>query len=432
MAIQITEINPRLILITEEMPNLQSAAIGFFTGSGSRYENIKEQGITHFLEHMFFKGTKTKSAHDISRIVESCGATIDGFTSREISGIYFHCLAKNLNSLIDLFFELNSNLNFDEQELKKERNVILQEITESYEDPQEYAYQLFTEIMFQNHPLSYPIAGTPETLKSLSPNDLIRWYQNTAQNCMVYISAAGNINHQQILDNLAHRKFQYIAKGNVVLPARAPQNVERRIIFQSRPDLKQVHTIAGFLTIPLKDKRRYALTVLNNIIGGTESSRASQILREQVGLLSSVFSFLDLFSDIGLWCVYHISDIKNRERSLMTAFAEVGKLKKDGIIKEEFIRSVNYCKGMLALDAEEPSSRMNRNTRNVLLVGHPVSVEESIAAYDNLTFDYVNSLVEMFELERYSAAITGPITVQDLGKIGIAPMKIVEKSNSNL
>jgi hypothetical protein len=115
----------------------------------------------------------------------------------------------------------------------------------------------------------------------------------------------------------------------------------------------------------------------------------------------------------------------------MTAFEEVIKLRKEGITKEEFVRSVNYCKGMLALAAEDPGSRMNRNAQNMLLVGHPVSVEESIAAYDNLSFNYVNNSVEVFEMERYSSAITGPITVQDLGKIGVAPMKIVEKSSIN-
>jgi len=431
MAIQKTEINPRVTLITEEMPNLHSAAIGFFTGTGSRYENIKEQGITHLLEHMFFKGTKTKSAIDISRIVESLGATIDGFTGKEICGIYFHCLAEKISPLIDLFFEIQSDLNCDEQELEKEKNVILQEITESYENPQEYAYQLFTEIMFPNHPLSYPIAGTPETLKSFHRDDLIQHFQNTIRNAMVCISAAGNVNHQQILDQLARKQLRDVAQGNIISPAHPPHNIERTTIFQPRPDLKQVHTIAGFLTIPLKDKRRYALTIINNIIGGLQSSRGIQRLREQEGLLSTVFTFIDLYSDIGLWCTYHVSDIKNREKSLTIGFEEVIKLKRDGITIDELTRSVNNCKGMLALAAEDPGSRMNRNAQNMLLVGHPVSVEESIAAYDNLTFDYVNSLVDMFEMERYSAAITGPITVQDLGKIGVAPMKILEKSNVN-
>jgi predicted Zn-dependent peptidase len=285
--------------------------------------------------------------------------------------------------------------------------------------------------MFPNHPLSYPIAGTPETLKSFHHDDLIRRFQNTIRNAMVCISAAGNVNHQQILDQLTRKQLQNDAQGNIISPAHPTQNIERATIFQPRPDLKQIHTIAGFLTIPLKDKRRYALTVLNNIIGGTQSSRVYHVLREQKGILSTIFTFLDLYSDIGLWCAYHISDIKNREKSLMTAFEEVIKLRKEGITKEEFVRSVNYCKGMLALAAEDPGSRMNRNAQNMLLVGHPVSVEESIAAYDNLTFDYVNSLVDMFEMERYSAAITGPITVQDLGKIGVAPMKILEKSNVN-
>jgi len=429
MAIQTTQINNRITLVTEEMPGLQSAVMGFFIGTGSRYENKKQQGLTHLIEHMFFKGTIKKSAQDISRKVESLGATIDGFTSKEIAGMYFHYLAENFEQLFDLFFEIKQEVEIDEQELEKEKSVILQEITESYENPQEYAYQLLTEIMFPDHPLSFPVGGTPETIKSFTRDDLIQEYQLNSMNRHVCISVAGKVNHTQILDKLISANFNQLPQGQVTPPDKPPHNIERAMIFQSRPDLKQVHTLVGFLTIPLKDKRRYALTVLNNIIGGTQSSRANQVLREQEGLFSTVFTFLDLYSDIGLWCSYHISDIKNREKALMTAFGEVIKLKKGGITKEEFTRSVNYCKGMLALANEDPGSRMNRNAQNVLLVGNPVSVEESITAFDNLTFDYVNSLVEMFEMEKYSAAIVGPITKQDLGKIGVAPVKIIEKEN---
>ncbi len=316
MTIQKTQINPRLTLITEEMPNLHSAAIGLFVSTGSRCENKKQQGLNHLLEHMFFKGTKNKSAKDISRTVESLGATINGFTSKEISGIYFHCLVTNVKLLFDLFFEISLNLVFDEQELQKEKNVIIQEITEAYENPQEYVYQLFTEIMFPNHPLSFPIAGTAKTVSSFTKNDLIQGYQINVLNHNSCISVAGDVNHKQILDMVANANLHFSLQNKTILPKKTVHAVERVIIFERRPNLKQIHTIAGFLTIPLKDKRRYALTVLNNIIGGTESSRANQVLREQEHIHSTVFSFLDLYSDIGLWCVYHISDILNREKSL--------------------------------------------------------------------------------------------------------------------
>ncbi len=430
MSIQVTKINPRLTIVTEQMPGLKSAAIGFFSATGSRYENEKQQGLTHLLEHMFFKGTENKSAKDISRIVESNGATIDGFTSKETTGIYFHCLLANIKPLFELFMEISNNLIFNEQELQKEKKVIIEEITEANENPQEYVYQLFMEIMFPNHPLSFPIAGTAETVNSFTQNDLSQGYQTNALKHNACISVAGDVDHEQILDFVATVNFQFISHYKTILPEKPPPTIERTTIFQQRPDLKQVYTIAGFSTISLKDKRRYALTVLNNILGGTESSRSVQILREQPGLLSSAMTFVDLYSDIGLWCIYHTSDIKNRERSLQVVFDQLAILKQNGITKEEFYRSVNHCRGMLSLGAESPSSRMMHNAQNTLLLGHPIPVAEHNTEYDKLNYSDVNSLVDMFEMERYSSATTGPIKFQDLGKIGVAPMKVIEKSEN--
>lgn len=429
MSIQQTQINPRVTLITEKMEGFKSISMGFFIAVGSRNENENEQGLTHLTEHMLFKGTKTKSAQDISLLVESLGATIDAFTSKEVSGIYFSCLSPNLERIFNLFFEMMHEASFDEQELEKEKNVILQEITESYENPQEYLHQLFSQIVFPGHPLAFPIAGTPEILKSFTCEDLVRCHQNYSLNKRLCISIAGNVNHEELLDKLSKIGLKYTNQDYWVLPTPAAQNIERALIFQTRPDLTQLHTIAGILTIPLKDERRYGLVVLNNILGGSQSSRLFQRLREQEGLLATIYTFLDLYSDIGLFCGYHVSGIKNREPSLMIAFEELHKLKKCGVTKDEFNRSVNYCKGMLALATEDPMSRMMRNANRFLLLGRTISVEESIAAFDNLSFDYINGLVELLNFEQYSAAIVGPITKNDLGKIGATPMKIIEKNN---
>ncbi len=425
--IQVSQINPRVTLITEKMEGLQSIAMGFFIAAGSRNENENEQGLTHLTEHMIFKGTKNKSAQDISRLFESLGAMIDAFTSKEVCGIYFNCLSPNLERIFNLFFEMIQEASFDEQELEKEKNVILQEITESYENPQEYLHQLFSQIMFPGHPLAFPIAGTPEILKSFTREDLVRCHQNYSLNKRLCITIAGNVNHDELLNKLLKMGFKYTNQDYLVLPTPPAQHIERALIFETRPDLKQIHTIAGFLTIPLKDERRNAITVLNNIFGGLQSSRLVQRLREQDGLVSTVFTFLDFYSDVGIFAGYHISEIKNREKSLMTAFEELRKFKQCGITKQEFERSVNYCKGMLALASEDPMSRTILNTKNFLLLNRVISIEESIAEFDNLTFNNVNSLTELFKAEEYSAAIVGPIKKEDLGKIGVAPIKVIEK-----
>jgi len=283
--------------------------------------------------------------------------------------------------------------------------------------------------MFPDHPLSFAIAGTPITVKSFTTDDIKNCHYSNWMNRRLCISIAGNINHEYVADKLMKMNLKYSDIDYNAKPTPPQQNIDRKIIFQSRPDLQQVHTIAGFITVPLSDERRYALTILNNIIGGTPSSRANQRLREKEGLLHTMFTFLDLYSDIGLWCVYHTSDIKNREHSLNIAMDELSKLKKFGITKEEFERSVNFSKGMLALSAEDPMSRMTRNANKFLLLGHTISIEESISAFNSLSYDYVNSLIDMFKLEKYSGAIIGPIKMEDLGRIGVAPHKIIEKTS---
>jgi predicted Zn-dependent peptidase len=427
--IQCTQINPRVTLITVVMRWLQSSALGFFIASGSRYENKNTQGLTHLSEHMLFKGTKNKSARDISRIVESLGATIDGFTAKEISGLYFHLIAERFEEIFNLLFEIMREADFNEQELKKEKNVISQEIMESYENPQEYVYSLFTQTMFSGHPLAFPIAGTTKTLETFSRDDLIRYHQFSSLNVRLCVSAAGNIHHSEIADKINKMNMRFEQIDYWKPPTPPPQQSERFIVFQQRPNLTQVHTIAGFRTIPMTDQRRYGITILNNIIGGTPSSRLYQRLREEEGLLHNFFTFIDFYSDIGLWCGYHISDIKNRERSLMIAFKEMQNIKKYGISKAEFESAVNFSKGMLALAAEDPLSRTTRNARKFLLLGRPISVDESIAATANLKLDDINSLLELANFEDYSTAIVGPITKEDLGQIGVAPQKIIEKTN---
>jgi predicted Zn-dependent peptidase len=315
---------------------------------------------------------------------------------------------------------------FNVQQLEKEKNVIVQEITEARDDPKDQLHELFMQIMFPNHPLSYPIAGTPATINSFTSEDLKNLHHYNSLNRRLCISVAGNIKHSYVLEKILSMNMQY-ADIDYWAPLVPPvQEIERSIIFECRPDINQVHTLAGFLTIPFTDERRYGLTVLNNIIGGSTSSRAYQRLREKEALLNYVYSFLDLYADVGLWCLYHVSDIKNREVSLKIAYKMYKEMKEFGVKKDEFERSINYCKGMLALAMENPMARMTRNAQKYLFLKKVIPIEESIAIYDRLTLDQINCLVELFNFDQYSAAIVGPIKREDLGRIGIAPEKIIE------
>lgn len=423
---QISQINPRVTLITEEIDWVNSISLGFIIATGSRYESPESNGITHLIEHMFFKCPPETKSNDITRLAESLGATVDGYTSKETSGIYFHFLSEQFDNVFDIFLQKLRNVSFDSDELEKEKEVVLQEIAETNEDPGEHVCNLLAQIIFSDHPLSFPIAGTPKTVMSFTRDDLLNYYQFHRIKSRICFSIAGNIKHSYALDKFSALEMSYQDLDYWQVPEKPCCNIERKLIFQSRSDIKQIHTLTGFSTIPFTDNRKYGLTVLNNIIGGSQSSRTYQRLREQEALLSTVVSFLDLYSDTGLWLMYHITDKKNHKKSLEIAFEELTKLKNYGITEDEFVRSVNYCKGMLTLAIENPTTRMLRNGQKYLSSKTIMTLEESLAMYDKLTLDETNQLIELFDFEKYSTAIIGQITKSELESIQSAPQEIFE------
>ena len=404
--IQTTEINPNFTVVSEFMPNIPSAALGVFLSHGSRYENKENQGITNMISQMLFKGTLTKSAKEISYIIESAGAILDSFTTKETSGIYCRYHADQFDLMTDLISEILSQAAFDKQELEREKNVIEQEIAESFEDPHEHVFNLLFEVLFNGHPLSYPITGTVETIRSITRDQLIDYYHNRFLKSKVCISAAGKVNHKELVEKLAF-KNHILQTTNLITVIKPSTNTERTFLIQNRPDLTQIHVAVASFTIPYSDSRRYALTILNNILGGTMSSRFFQRLREQEGLAYTISSIIDLYSDIGIFGGYYITDANNYDRAAKVSLEVAMKLKQDGITNEEFERAINFSKGMLAISAENPMSRMIRNAKNELLFGRTIPIEESIADFDNLKIDDINKLTEEIKPDKYSIAIIG-------------------------
>ncbi|MCX8014647.1 MAG: insulinase family protein [candidate division WOR-3 bacterium] len=424
--IQVTKINPYFSIITEEMDYLASAAFGIFFAHGSRYETEENQGICHLIEHMLFKGTKSKTAQEIAETAESAGAILDGFTSKEFCGIYCRFLSDNFDKILDLLGEIISSPRFDESDLEKEKNVIEQEITEALEDPREHVFTLLYEALFPNHPLSFPIAGTKESVRAITKKQLTDYWYHHLLPSKVCISAAGKIEHKRLIDRIMtnthlsfHNKKQDCLKAST--------DIERVYILQERKELTQIHVAAAGVTFSYHDERRYALSVLDNILGGSMSSRYFQRLREKEGLVYTISSFYNLYSDIGLFGVYYITDFKNYSKVLKAGIEEVLKLKQFGITKDELQRAVNFCKGMLALELENPMSRMMRNARSCLLLDKIIPIEEALSAYDRLTVEDINNATNILDPTAYSIALIGQ-QVEDLanveGRIG-KPIKVI-------
>ena len=404
--IQVTRIAANFSVISEFMPHIPSAALGLFINHGSRNESEENQGICHLIEHMLFKGTKNKSANEIASAIESAGAVLDGFTTKETSGIYCRYPADKFDLMVHLISELVTQSSFDKVALEREKNIIEAEIKESEDDPHEQVFNLLFEVLFQNHPFAHPITGKIETIRSITKERLEDYYHNHFLKSKVCISGAGNINHNELVNKLSIKN--HISNSPNIPPIIAPlSEPERTFLIQQRDDLTQIHAAAASFTYSFSDPRRYALTIINNILGGTMSSRFFQRLREQEGLVYTISSFIDLYSDIGLIGGYYITDINNYERTEFAGIEVAMKLKQEGVTQEEFTRAINYNKAMVAIGAENPMSRMIRNAQNELILGKTLTVEESIANYDRLSIDDVNEATEEIRPEKYSVAAIG-------------------------
>lgn len=427
--IQKTPLNHNIQLITEVLPYLNSAALGIFFYQGARNEDLKSQGITHLIEHMLFKGTKYKNATDISYLVESRGSIIDAFTGKEMTGIYSRFLVDNacFDMMSDLLCEIVQDSVFNEQELEKEKNVIFQEILESQEDPSDCAFSLLFNALFFDHPLSFQIAGTLETVQNFNRDHLMNYYYRNHLNSKICVVAVGNVSHKEGVAKFQNRlaNLPITEKPTQLLPT--PPQPQYAVSIQPRTDLNQVYCALGTDTFSFQDERKYALSVINTVLGGSLSSRLFQRLREKEGLVYTVSTFGDLFVDIGVWGLYFITDNKNLARVLSIIFEENQKLRKEKLTKKEFELAVNFCKGSLVLGLENPMSRMLRIGKNELLLNKIVSIEESLNRYNQLKLDEVNSLIDEVIKPDFSAGIVGPINEEEIKKLEFMPKNILIK-----
>jgi len=304
--------------------------------------------------------------------------------------------------MTDLIGDLISQSTFDERELEREKNVIEQEIAESLEDPQEMVFNLLFKVLFNDHPIAYPITGKTEIIRSITRDQLIDYYHNHFLKSKVCISAAGKIDHNALVKKLAQNSHLSLTVNPK--PINQPPVVSKQtFLIQNRSNLTQIHVAGASATIPYTDPRRYGLTILNNIMNWRYFDR----LREDEGLVYTISTFTDLYSDIGLIGEYFITEVDNYYAAVKAGLELAMKLKSDDITDDEFKRAVNFSKGMLAIGAENPMSRMIRNAKNQLLLGHVISVDEAIANFDQYTKNEVNRMTEEIRPDQHSTAIIG-------------------------
>jgi len=391
-------------IVLENIPTVRSVALGVWIGTGSRKEDEKNNGVSHFLEHMFFKGTKTRNAREIAESFDSIGGQVNAFTSKEYTCYYAKVLDTHADMALEVLADMYFNSVFDEEELKKEKNVVLEEIKMYDDTPDDIVHDLLSKAVFENHPLGYPILGTEGTLSTFT-GDTLREYMfehYTPENTV--ISIAGNI-EESFISEVEKYFGSYEAGKNeleIVKPSFHANNLSRK------KETEQAHLCLGFNGLQVGHDKMYSLVALNNILGGSMSSRLFQDVREQKGLAYSVFSYHSAFQDNGIVTIYAGTGAKQLDELYETIQTTLATLKREGITEKELLNSKEQLKGSLMLSLESTNSRMSRNGKNELLLGKHRSLDDIIAEIDRVTKEDVDFMANQIFTDTFSISLISP------------------------
>jgi predicted Zn-dependent peptidase len=409
---QISRLNNGLTIATAEMPHMASVSLGLWVGVGGRYEPAPLNGVSHFIEHLLFKGTRKRSAQQIAKEIDAVGGVLNAFTGKEFSSFYAKVLDEHLPLAIDLLFDLFLNSLFSRDELEKERQVIAQEINMVEDTPDEYIHDLFSESFWPRHPLGLPILGRLETISRMKRTELVDFLHHRYTAIAPILVAAGNLKHDALL-NLVADKVARIKPRKGRKQGRPPQ-AHRNVTVKNKP-LEQVHVLLGTQAPSATHPQRYALSILNTVFGGGMSSRLFQEIREKRGLSYSVYSFLSSFVDSGMLGVYAGTGQDTVARVLRIVLKEMKKLENAPLSRKELSAAKEQLKGNLLLSLESTDSRMGRLAKSEIYFGRFIGTEEIIQGIDRVTADEVGELANLvFKPDSLSLTVLGPVTEKSI------------------
>jgi predicted Zn-dependent peptidase len=406
--IQRHELANGLIVLTETMRHVRSVSIGVWVRNGSRREAAAENGLAHFMEHMVFKGTERRSAEAIAREMDSIGGMLDAFTSKEQICFNAKVLDEHLPIAFDIIADLILRPKFDSEDVKKERQVVLEEIKMDLDNPEYLLHEIFTRGFWPEHPLGRPILGTPDTVKAFQRDTLRARFGEWFAPDHLVVTAAGNVTHDHVLD-LVEREFGDLPTARA-LEDHIPPSTGAPINIEKKRDLEQVHLCLGVPSLPLAHERRFAAAVLNNLLGGGMSSRLFQNIREKRGLAYAVFSELTPYSDAGMLTVYAGTSKETIGDAIDLTIAEFRSLKESLVGEEELRRAKNHLKGSLMLSLESTSSRMSNLARQELYFDRFYSLDEILLGIEAVSSEDLQSLArDFFRPDQIAVTILGPL-----------------------
>jgi predicted Zn-dependent peptidase len=365
-------------IVTHDMPDNRSVSVGIWVENGSRHESAAENGISHFIEHLLFKGTERRTAAQIAEEMDAVGGVINAFTSKENTCYYAKVLDENLPLAIDLLSDIFLHSSFDAEEIERERSVILQEISQAEDAPDDYVHDLFNLDFFQNHPIGWPICGRQETVNAFRRQDIVDFFKSRYRPERVVVAAAGNIRHAVLVEEMAARLGSSDSAVFSTLPniggETAPEMASG--VYPHTKALEQVHLCLGVAGIHQTHPQRYVGYVLNTLLGGGMSSRLFQEIREKRGKAYSVYSFSSSYKDVGYFGVYAGTSLESTEEVVELITAELKKLAGGGITDAELQRTQGQLVGSTMLGLESTDSWMSHIARNEIYFGESITTDE--------------------------------------------------------
>ncbi|MCL6612384.1 MAG: insulinase family protein [Peptococcaceae bacterium] len=393
-------------LLTEDIAHVRSVAVGVWVNVGSRDESDEIAGISHFVEHMMFKGTEKRTAKQIAEALDAVGGQLNAFTTKEYTCYYAKVLDEHFDLALDVLSDMLFNSRFSAQDIDRERNVIIEEI-KMYEDtPDELVHDVFANTIWQMHPLGRPIIGHAQVIKQLDRDTFLDFLKRYYVPGNMVISAAGNIDHDLAAEKID--RFFGGLKGDSTPRVLSLPSPRKEVACRSK-DTEQVHLCVGTPGMPLDHDQIYTFQLVNTILGGGLSSRLFQEIREQRGLVYSIYSYHSSYFDTGLFCIYAGLSRENVTPALDLIFKEIREIRDEGVTPQELRRAKDQLKGNLLLSLENVNTRMSRLGKSQLYLGKVVTPEEIVQRIEKVTVGDIKSLArERFNPRNFAIASVGP------------------------
>jgi len=399
-------------VVSETLPKSRSVSIGVWVKVGSRHEPQEIGGISHFIEHMFFKGTVKRTAKDIAIEMDSIGGEMNAFTSQETTTYYAKVVDEHLPVVIDILSDILLGSKFDPVEMEKERKVILEEIKGVEDTPDDYIHEFFTSTVWPDNSLGRPILGTKETIKSLKHEDILSYIEKYYSPKEIVISVAGNFEHARLIE-LLNASFGRLTRSGI--PKQETMPAFAQAVAVKKKQLEQVQICLGCKGMQYTHEDRFVIAALNTVLGNSMSSRLFQEIREQNALAYAIYSYVASFRDTGLLTVYAGTDPSNALEVVRLVIKEFRKIRDEGITPAEELRVKNQIKGSLVLSLESSNSHMSRIARQEIYFGKYLSMDDIIKNVEKVTAEQVQAQAQqLFTREHLALTILGPLNKADV------------------